>query len=58
MKQFNLISLSNLEKLNASELNDIKGGTNIEVMSTNASEDSEHHDCNNNDTFEKTEDQL
>ena len=57
MKQFNLISLSNLEKLNASELNDIKGGTTIGVMSTNVSEDSEHHDCNNNDTFEK-EDQL
>ena len=56
MKQLNLISLSDLEKLNASELNDVKGGTNAGVMSANASEDSKHHDSNNNDSFEKTED--
>ena len=53
MKQLNLISLSDLEKLNASELINVKGGINNATAMTDASEDSEHHDSDNNDHFKE-----
>lgn len=40
-----LIGITDIEKLNVSELLNIKGGAN------SSAEDSEHHDSDNNDTF-------
>ena len=52
MRQLNLISLTDLEKLNASELSNVKGGVNDAYISlVDRSEDSQDHDSNNHDTF-------
>lgn len=49
-----MTSLAELEKLNATELSSIKGGiSNTLTANAHQSSDSEHHDSNNNDTFEK-----
>lgn len=54
MNKLNLTSLAELEKLNATELSSIKGGiSNTLTANADQSSDSEHHDSNNNDTFEK-----
>lgn len=56
MKQLNLISLAELEKLNAMELGNIRGGiSNSLTIDKDSSEDSEDHDSDNNDHFEKNE---
>ncbi|MBU3837902.1 MAG: hypothetical protein H9777_06240 [Candidatus Phocaeicola faecigallinarum] len=53
MKKSNLISLTELEKLNETELINVKGGvSNVKDM-IDASEDSQHHDCENNDHFKE-----
>ena len=45
MDKFMLVGTTDIEKMNASELINIKGGAN------SSAEDSEHHDSDNNDTF-------
>ncbi len=50
MAKQELVSIADIEKLNASELNNVKGGVCSFTQST-SEEDSEHHDSNNNDTF-------
>lgn len=45
MDKFMLVGTTDIEKMNTSELINIKGGAN------SFAEDSEHHDSNNNDTF-------
>ena len=46
----NLIGIADIEKLNASELNNVKGGASSFAQGS-STEDSEHHDSDNNDTF-------
>lgn len=53
MKKNNLISLTELEKLNETELINVKGGINNATAMTDASEDSQHHDSDNNDHFKE-----
>lgn len=50
MSNQKLVSIADIEKLNASELNNVKGGVCSNAQTTSM-EDSEHHDSNNNDTF-------
>ena len=54
MEKKTLVSIADIEKLNASELNNVKGGT-CSIAQDSPAEDSEHHDSNNNDTFQGTE---
>lgn len=53
MNKEQLIKVTELEKMNEVELVNVKGGVTNTNMENNVSEDSEHHDSNNNDTFEK-----
>jgi len=53
MEQFNLISLTKLEQMNETELVNVKGGVNNATVVDNVSEDSQHHDCENNDHFKE-----
>ncbi|MDE6538326.1 MAG: hypothetical protein K2M13_09890 [Muribaculaceae bacterium] len=46
----NLVGIADIEKLNASELNNVKGGA-CSFAQDSWTEDSEHHDSDNNDTF-------
>lgn len=55
MKKQNLVSFTDLEKLNASQLISIKGGANSLAQGDAATEESVSHDSNNNDTFNGTE---
>lgn len=56
MKQLNLISLAELEKLNATELGNIRGGiSNSLTIDKDLSEDSQDHDSDNNDHFKENE---
>lgn len=56
MKQLNLISLAELEKLNATELGNIRGGiSNSLTIDKDSSEDSKDHDSDNNDHFKKND---
>ena len=50
MEMKTLAGIADIEKLNASELNNVKGGASSFAQGSSA-EDSEHHDSNNNDTF-------
>ena len=53
MRQLNLISLTDFEKLNASELSNVKGGVNDAYTPLlSESEDSQDHDSNNHDHFD------
>ncbi|MGN0385024.1 MAG: hypothetical protein ACI4EX_04000 [Lachnospiraceae bacterium] len=54
MEKKTLVSIADIEKLNASELNNVKGGT-CSIAQDSSAEDSEHHDSNNNDTFKGNE---
>lgn len=54
MENLKLVGKADLEKLNASELNSVKGG----VTDEGPVKDSQHHDSNNNDTFEDTEGEV
>ncbi|WP_302428679.1 hypothetical protein [uncultured Prevotella sp.] len=54
MEKKTLVSIADIEKLNASELNNVKGGT-CSIAQDSPAEDSEHHDSNNNDTFKGNE---
>ncbi len=51
MKKKELVSIADIEKLNTSELNNVKGGACSIAQDTTPSEDSQHHDSDNNDTF-------
>lgn len=55
MKKKNLVSFTDIEKLNASQLNNIKGGANSLAQGDSASEESVSHDSDNNDKFTGTE---
>ena len=54
MEKKTLVSIADIEKLNTSELNNVKGGT-CSIAQDSSAEDSEHHDSNNNDTFKGNE---
>lgn len=45
-----LVSIADIEKLNASELNNVKGGA-CSIAQDSSAEDSQHHDSDNDDTF-------
>jgi hypothetical protein len=55
MKKKELVSIADIEKLNTSELNNVKGGACSITQDTTPSEDSQHHDSDNNDTFQGNE---
>ena len=50
MDKMTLVSIADIEKLNASELNNVKGGASSFAQDSSA-EESVSHDSNNNDTF-------
>lgn len=50
MTKQKLVSIADIEKLNASELNNVKGGA-CSIAQDSSAEDSQHHDSDNNDTF-------
>ena len=54
MEKKTLAGIADIEKLNASELNNVKGGA-CSFAQGSSTEDSEHHDSNNNDTFNGNE---
>lgn len=47
----NLAGIADIEKLNASELNNVNGGVSSTDQEPTPSEDSQHHDSDNNDKF-------
>ncbi len=54
MEMKTLAGIADIEKLNASELNNVKGGASSFAQDS-STEDSEHHDSNNNDTLNETD---
>lgn len=50
MTKQKLVSIADIEKLNASELNNVKGGA-CSIAQDSSAEDSQHHDSDNNDNF-------
>lgn len=50
MTKQKLVSIADIEKLNASELSNVKGGA-CSIAQDSSAEDSQHHDSDNNDNF-------
>lgn len=55
MKKEVLVSIADIEKLNAFDLNNVKGGV-CSIAQITSTEDSERLDSNNNDTFNGSKD--
>lgn len=55
MNREKLINVTELEKMNETELINVKGGMTNANMENNVSEDSEHHDSDNNDHFQQND---
>ena len=53
MEKKTLAGIADIEKLNASELNNVKGGA-CSFAQDSSAEESVSHDSNNNDTFNET----